>query len=113
MNVFLVILGAAIGVPARFAIDHYIKRYTTKPYGIFLVNIVGSFFLGLTFEKSEHIHDLVAIGFAGAFTTWSTFMLDVYLAYELKRYSEAAVNLVMSLGLGLLAAWIGIQLAQG
>jgi CrcB protein len=111
MNVLLVILGAAIWAPARFAIDHYIKRHTTKPYGIFLVNIVGSFFLGLTFEKSEHIHDLVAIGFAGAFTTWSTFMLDIFLAYELKRYKEAAINLVMSLGIGLIAAWCGIQLA--
>jgi len=38
-------------------------------------------------------------------------MLDIYLAYELKRYSEAAANLVMSLGFGLLAAWLGIQLA--
>jgi CrcB protein len=39
-------------------------------------------------------------------------MLDIYLAYELKRYKEAIINLVMSLGIGLLAAWMGIQLAQ-
>jgi CrcB protein len=38
--------------------------------------------------------------------------LDIYLAYELKRHKEAAVNLIMSLGIGLLAAWIGLQLAQ-
>jgi CrcB protein len=55
---------------------------------------------------------LFAIGFAGAFTTWSTFILDIYLAYELKRHEEAAINLLMSLGFGLLAAWFGIQLAQ-
>ena len=112
MNVFLVILGAAIGAPARFAVDQYIRKYTAKPYGIFTVNILGSFFLGLTVGKSEHVHDLFAVGFAGAFTTWSTFMLDIYLAYELKRYKEASINLVMSLGIGLLAAWCGIQLAQ-
>jgi CrcB protein len=111
MKVLLVILGAAVGAPARFAVDQYIRRYTTKPYGIFLVNIVGSFLLGLTHGRSEHTHDLVAIGFAGAFTTWSTFMLDIYLAYELKRYKEAALNLIMSLGIGLLAAWCGLQLA--
>jgi len=111
MNVLLVILGAAVGAPARFAIDQYIRKYTSKPYGIFTVNIFGSFFLGLTYGKSEHVHDLFAIGFAGAFTTWSTFMVDIYLAYELKRYKEAAANLVMSLGFGLLAAWIGIHLA--
>jgi CrcB protein len=39
-------------------------------------------------------------------------MLDVSLAYELKRHKEAWINLVMSLGVGLFAAWIGIQLAQ-
>jgi CrcB protein len=111
MNVLLVILGAAVGAPARFAIDQYIRKYTAKPYGIFTVNILGSFFLGLTYGKSEHVHDLFAIGFAGAFTTWSTLMLDIYLAYELKRYKEAEINLVMSLGIGLLAAWCGIQLA--
>lgn len=111
MKVLLVILGAAVGAPARFAVDQYIRRYTAKPYGIFLVNILGSFLLGLTHGRSEHTHDLVAIGFAGAFTTWSTFMLDIYLAYELKRYKEAALNLIMSLGIGLLAAWCGLQLA--
>ena len=111
MKVLLVILGAAVGAPARFAVDQYIRRYTTKPYGIFLVNILGSFLLGLTHGRSEHTHDLVAIGFASAFTTWSTFMLDIYLAYELKRYKEAALNLIMSLGIGLLAAWCGLQLA--
>ena len=105
------ILGAAIGAPLRFVIDQFIRRRTEKPYGIFIVNILGSFFLGLTYGKSEHIHELFAIGFAGAFTTWSTFMLDIYLAYELKRYKEAWFNLVMSLGFGLLAAWCGLQIA--
>ena len=108
----LIVFGAAVGGPMRFVVDQKIRTYTAKPYGIFTVNILGSFFLGLTVGKSEHIHDLFAVGFAGAFTTWSTFMLDIYLAYELKRYKEAAINLVMSLGIGLLAAWCGIQLAQ-
>jgi len=111
MNILYVIIGAAIGAPARFAIDQYIRRFSTKPYGIFLVNILGSFLLGLTFKSSEHIHDLLAIGFAGAFTTWSTFMLDIFLAYELKRYKEAGINLVLSLGFGLVAAQIGLSLA--
>jgi CrcB protein len=110
MNIFLVILGAAVGAPLRFVVDQYIRKFSTKPYGIFTVNILGSFFLGLTYGKSEHVHDLFAIGFAGAFTTWSTFMLDIYLAFELRRYKEATANLVMSLGFGVLAAWVGIQL---
>jgi CrcB protein len=111
MKIALIVLGAAIGGPMRFVIDQKIRIYTTKAYGIFAVNILGSFLLGLTYGRVEEDFELFAIGFAGAFTTWSTFMLDIYLAYELKRYSEAAANLVMSLGFGLLAAWIGIQLA--
>lgn len=111
MNFLYVILGAAIGAPTRFAIDQYIRRYTEKPYGIFLVNVLGSFVIGLTFTKSETTYDLLAVGFAGAFTTWSTFMLDIYLGFELKRYREITINLVMSLGFGLLAAWIGLQIA--
>jgi CrcB protein len=112
MNTLYVILGAAIGAPARFAIDQYIRKFTDKPYGIFFVNVLGSFLIGLTFSKSEKVYDLVAVGFAGAFTTWSTFMLDLYLGYELKRYKEVALNLSVSLLFGLLAAWIGIQLAN-
>jgi len=112
MNMALILLGAAIGGPLRFVVDQRIRRYTTKPYGIFTVNILGSFLLGLTYGRTEQGFDLFAIGFAGAFTTWSTFMLDIYLAYELKRHKEAWINLVMSLGFGLLAAWIGIQLAK-
>jgi CrcB protein len=112
MNTLYVILGAAIGAPARFAIDQYIRKFTSRPYGIFLVNVIGSFVIGLTFNKTEQVHDLIAVGFAGAFTTWSTFMLDIYLGFELKRYKEISVNLVMSLGFGLAAAYLGLQLAS-
>ena len=109
MNTLYVILGAAVGAPARFAIDQYIRKFTDKPYGIFLVNVIGSFIIGLTFNKTDHTHDLFAVGFAGAFTTWSTFMLDIYLGFELKRYREITINLVMSLGFGLAAAYLGLQ----
>jgi CrcB protein len=112
MKMALIVLGAAVGGPMRFVIDQKIRTYTTKPYGIFTVNIVGSFLLGFTFGRVEEGFDLFVIGFVGAFTTWSTFMLDIYLAYELKRHKEAAINLIMSLGIGLLAARIGLQLAQ-
>ena len=112
MNTWYVILGAAIGAPARFAIDQYIRRFTNKPYGIFLVNVIGSFVIGLTYTKTESTYDLLAVGFAGAFTTWSTFMLDIYLGFELKRYREITINLVMSLGFGLAAAYLGLQLTS-
>ena len=112
MRTLLIICGAAIGAPARFAIDQYIRKFSTKPYGIFAVNIIGSFVFGLMMKSSLDVQAFFVLGFAGAFTTWSTFMLDFFLKYELRRYKEAALNLALSLAFGLLAAWCGIQLAQ-
>jgi len=105
-----VALGAAIGAPARFLIDQYFRRFTSKPVGTFTVNIIGSFLIGVTFTDQTYWHDLIAVGFAGAFTTWSTFILDLYLGYELKKYKEVAINLGASLIFGLAAAWLGIQI---
>ena len=110
MKTFLVILGAAIGAPTRFAIDQYIRKFTDKPYGIFVVNILGSFVFGLTMNSSQNTYALFAIGFAGAFTTWSTFMVDFFLAYELKKFKDAAINLGASIVFGLLAASLGMSL---
>lgn len=112
MNTLMVILGAAIGAPARFLVDQYFKKFTDKPVGTFTVNILGSFFIGLTFSSTEHWHDLLAIGFAGSFTTWSTFIIDLYLGYELKKYRVISINLVASLVFGLLAAYGGYLIAS-
>jgi CrcB protein len=111
MRGLLVAIGAAFGAPARFVIDNQFRKYTDKPFGIFAINVVGSFLIGLTLGSSEHWHDLLAVGFIGAFTTWSTFILDLYLGYELKRYKAVAINLSASLVFGLLAAWCGLQIA--
>ena len=112
MRALYVALGAFIGAPARFLIDQYFRRFTSKPIGTFAVNILGSFLLGLTFANKTHWHDFVAVGFAGAFTTWSTFTLDLYLGYELKKNKEVLLNLSASLAFGLLAAWAGISLVS-
>ena len=110
MRVAYVILGAAIGAPARFIIDQSLRKFSNAPWGTFTVNVLGSFIIGLTWGASDNTTALVAIGFAGAFTTWSTFMLDIYLAIELKKYRSAAINYIGSLLVGLLAAAIAINL---
>ena len=112
MKTLFVILGAAIGAPLRFAIDQYIRRFTTKPYAIFPVSILGPLLWCSTTITATTLPALFVIGFVGAFTTWSTFMLDFFLAYELKNYKSAAINLSASLVFGLLAAWAGITLAK-
>ena len=111
MRVLLVALGAAFGAPTRFLVDARFRKITDAPVGIFTINVFGSFLIGLTLGESEHLHDLFAIGFIGSFTTWSTFILDLYLGYELKKYREVAINLSASLIFGLCAAWLGLSIA--
>jgi CrcB protein len=110
MRITLVIMGAAIGAPSRFIIDQYLRKFSNLPWGTFAVNVFGSFVIGLTWGASDNTVALVAIGFAGAFTTWSTFMLDIYLAIELKKFKAAAINYLGSLLIGLLAAALAINL---
>lgn len=106
----LVALGSSIGAPARFLIDQYFKKFTDHPVGTFIVNVLGSFVLGLTFALPDKWHNLIAVGFAGSFTTWSTFMLDLYLGIRLKKNVNVLLNFVASISTGLLAAWLGVQL---
>ena len=112
MKTGLVILGAAIGAPSRFVIDQYLRKFSNLPWGTFTVNVLGSFVIGLTWGATENTVALIAIGFAGAFTTWSTFMLDIYLAIELKKYRVAAINYIGSMLIGLLAAALAINLVS-
>jgi CrcB protein len=112
MSYFLVALGAALGAPTRFLIDARFRKVTDQPFGIFAINVLGSFLIGLSLGTTEQWHDFLVIGFLGAFTTWSTFMLDLYLGFELKRYRAVAINLTASMTFGLIAAWIGLQIAN-
>lgn len=112
MTALYVLLGASLGAPARYLIDQYLRKFTNKPVGTFIVNISGSFLIGLTLIDKTYWHDFLAIGFAGAFTTWSTFMLDLYLGFEAKKYKEVAINLAASLVFGLVAAWFALQIAS-
>ena len=112
MRTLFVIIGAAVGAPSRFVIDQYLRKFSNAPWGTFTVNVLGTFIIGLTWGATENTTALVAIGFAGAFTTWSTFMLDIYLAIELKNFKCALINYIGSLTLGLLAAALAINLVS-
>lgn len=112
MKVLCVIIGAGIGAPARYLLDIYLRKFLTYPYGIALINILGSLILGLSIGSADNFHAFIAIGFTGAFTTWSTFILDLYLAFELKQYKSAALNLLLSISLGLGVFWLGFHLVH-
>ena len=106
MNILLFSIGAAIGAPLRFWIDSKFRPTYKFPVGIFLVNIAGSFLIGL---YADHMNYFV-VGFCGALTTWSTFITDVYFGITSRGYRLGLINLLASLILGVLAFKFGISL---
>ena len=111
MNTALLIsLGAFIGAPLRYYIDHQFRRRYSFPAGVLLVNIVGSFLLGYISKSSENSIALLGIGFAGAFTTWSAFALD--LNKDQVHPRRFLVNIFATLIVGIVAAGIGRSLAS-
>jgi len=77
MRVSYFLLGAFIGAPVRFVIVEYLKSYLKFPLGILLVNVIGSFLLGLILESETNIA-FALMGFSGALTTWSAFAMDLF-----------------------------------
>ncbi len=100
-------LGAGIGAPLRYVIDRFSRARADFPWGILFVNVVGSFILGVIAGQGSNDLYFIGIGFCGAFTTWSAFILDL----DRKDGSKALLNIGLSLTLGILAAWCGLQLA--
>jgi fluoride exporter len=110
-DALLVALGAAIGAPSRYLTNHWVRQRLggTPAAGTLVVNVVGSFVLGLLVGAGATGAPLalVGIGFCGALTTFSTLALELWDAMSDDRYPEAVTNVVLSLTLGLGAAWLG------
>jgi CrcB protein len=121
MKILLIGLGGFFGAIARF----YASKGTTMllgnkiPFGTLFVNVLGSFLLGLIFtlsvEKlaiSENMRFLLAVGFLGAFTTFSTFSVETLYLFEDGAYASAFVYIFGNVILSLIAAFAGIYLAR-
>jgi CrcB protein len=107
MNILIFSIGAALGAPIRFWIDNKFRSKYMFPIGIFIANILGAFVIGL---YANHMNYFV-VGFCGALTTWSTFIVDVFLGLQKKAYKSSLINLFGSLILGVLAFKFGHSLS--
>jgi len=107
------LLGGA-GAVLRFLVDGAVSaRFTTGfPVGTFVVNVSGAFALGLLSEAlvSEDALRLFGVGLVGAYTTFSTWMLETQRLGEEGQGRAAVANVVVSLAAGLLCAWVGMKL---
>lgn len=117
MTVLLVLLGGAIGAPARYLTDVVVqsRHDSVLPWGTITVNVVGSFLLGLvagltTGAGPGWLDTLIGTGFCGALTTYSTFSYETIRLAEAGRWRAAALNVVISLAGGLAAVAVGWEL---
>jgi CrcB protein len=122
MNRFLLIsIGAVLGANARYLVGLWAaQRFGVDfPYGTAIVNITGSFVLGFLAEWgaarsgiSPEMRLLVAVGFLGAYTTFSSFAAESLQQLESAGMGSALLNLFVNNGLGIGAAWVGMVLAR-
>ena len=114
-----VTIGAAIGGMARFWISGFVARRMgeTFPWGTLLVNISGSFVIGLaaTFGASSAdamggptVRLFLTTGICGGYTTFSSFSLQTLNLAREGEWVPAAGNVILSVVLCILAAYLGI-----
>lgn len=128
MQILLVALGSALGGIARWSVGLACARFlgTAFPYGTLIINLTGCLFLGwimtvlseretgnvVAWLRPDDLRLAIAVGFTGAYTTFSTFEWESQGLLRDGHGWAATVYLVGSLVLGLLAVRCGILLAR-
>jgi fluoride exporter len=122
MPYLLVGLGGFIGANTRFVVARLVGGlFETKfPLGTFVINVSGSFLLGVlgtlvaqkVMPNSESMRLALGVGFLGALTTFSTFEFETHALFDDGSWLTATTNMFASLFVGLLAVRAGIVVAK-
>ncbi|OZD04690.1 chromosome condensation protein CrcB [Rhodococcus sp. 06-235-1A] len=118
----VVFTGGVAGTAVRYVIEEQLPHSASQwPTATFGINIAGAFVLGLLLESlvrggpdagvRRRLRLLGGTGFCGAFTTYSTFALETVEGFRGGFTVLAVTYAVVSVILGILAAWAGIVLA--
>jgi CrcB protein len=115
-NILLVAAGGGIGAVLRYGI-YFFSKPQAFPYSTLLINIAGSFLLGMIMAmslKSESMGEgtklFLATGICGGFTTFSTFSFENITLLQQGRYNLAFIYILASMLAGIFAAWLGFKL---
>jgi CrcB protein len=117
MLYLIVFLGAGIGGALRHGVNVGATRLwgTGFPYGTVVVNVVGSFAIGMLAGffiyragVPQHFRLFLTTGILGGFTTFSTFSLDAALLIERHSFGMAAGYVLGSVAAGLVALFLGL-----
>ena len=121
MQYLVMSLGGILGANARYLLGTWIaQRYGTSfPYGTLVINVSGSFVIGLfltliaeRFVLHPNWRLFFAVGFLGAYTTFSTFSYESVVLLQNGAWRLGLVNMVGSVVLGPIAVVIGMAVAQ-
>ena len=115
----LVAAGGAAGAVSRYALDRVaVAVLGPTVVGILVINVTGSFLLGLFVTVSEgygwpsSVRLLAAVGFLGSYTTFSTLTVASIQLAESGELTRAALNIAGSVFLGLAAAFLGLVVGR-
>jgi CrcB protein len=123
LTYLLVALGGALGSMARFWVGGVVgARFgETFPWGTILINITGSFVIGVIFSLTDtggrwlappNTRVFLMTGICGGYTTFSSFSLQTLTLAQRGEWFKAGANCVLSLALCLVAVWLGSALAM-
>ena len=115
MRYLLIGLGGAVGSMLRYAVTVSLQSGGTRfPTGTLAVNVIGCFAIGVLAELSDargllspDMRGLLMVGLLGGFTTFSAFAHETLNASRADDYLVVAGNILLSVGLGLAAVWLG------
>jgi CrcB protein len=121
MAYLIVFLGGGLGAAIRHGVNLAFGRAfgTSFPYGIMLINITGSFVMGLVAayfafrgDAGQHWRLFLTTGVLGGYTTFSAFSLDVALLYERGEVGLAALYVLVSVAVSIAALFAGLALVR-
>ncbi|MFH6769673.1 fluoride efflux transporter CrcB [Gaetbulibacter aquiaggeris] len=119
-HAILVFIGGGFGSVLRFVIGKYLNSTASGiPYGTFLANILGSLLIGIilglaakssTLSQSQTV--LLATGFCGGFTTFSTFAYENHVFLKSGDFTSFAIYTIASFVIGFIAVFLGLYLVK-